>query len=299
MSRLGSDWTKFWFQPVSTAPLALFRLAFGLVVVAWAITLLPDAETFFGPDGVLPEQPAGSGKWGFLGYLNEPGAATATVSVLGAAAGALAVGWRTRIAAALVFACITTLSHRNPFVGNSGDALLRTFAFFLMLAPAGAALSLDRLRRGRDAFWDCPKRAAWGLRLIQIQFSLVYLATFWAKLRGDEWPDGTAVATALRLEDLQRYDLPDVGSSLALVGVATWGTLAIELALGTLVWMRRFRPWVLGAGVALHLGIHVGLRIGAFSFVILSAYAIWVDADAIVRRIRSLRWRARGGSTRS
>ena len=295
--RLSRAWNRFWFEPVSTAPLGVFRIAYGLVALAWALILLPDAETFFGPDGVLPEQPPGDGRWGPLGLLDTPGAATAAVALLAAGAAALAAGWRTRAAAVVVFLCILMLGHRNPYVGNAGDALLRALAFFLVLAPAGAAFSLDRLREDRAGFWDSPRRAAWGVRLLQIQFSLIYLSTVWAKLRGDEWPGGTAVGTALRLEDLQRFDLPDIGSDEAIVNLATWGTLAVEASLGLLVWFGRLRPWVLLPGVLLHLAIHFSMRVGAFSLVILSLYLVWLSPEWIDRRLGSAGWRGRRAST--
>jgi hypothetical protein len=41
---------------------------------------------------------------------------------------------------------ITAFLSRNMLTTNSGDGVVRILALFLVLAPAGAVLSVDRLR---------------------------------------------------------------------------------------------------------------------------------------------------------
>ncbi len=150
----------------------------------------------------------GDAVWGLLDLADGRTAVTALLVVLSLACAFLIVGQFTRLAAAIVFVGIVSLERRNPFVFNSGDGLLRVIAFYLMLAPSGASLSLDRWRRARDSFWEFPARAPWALRLMQVQLSIVYLSGLRAKLAGPTWNDGTAVSYAVRLEDLARFDLP-------------------------------------------------------------------------------------------
>ena len=47
-----------------------------------------------------------------------------------------------------------------------------------------------------------------------------------------------------------------------------------------LVWNRRLRPWVIGVGVAFHLGIDLFLDIGFFSIAIYLAYLAFLPDDA-------------------
>ena len=66
--------------------------------------------------------------------------------------------------------------------------------FFLMFAPAGAAFSVDRLiriRRGAEGHEIRP-RAPWAQRMIQFELSLMYLTSFWWKMKGHTSLDGTA-----------------------------------------------------------------------------------------------------------
>ncbi len=285
-------WERFWFAPQETSTLAVFRIAFGLLTTVWTATLAPDLLTFFGDRGILPASSAPHGiGWSLLAAFPDDAVVLAVFAVLLAGAVCLTVGYRTRIAALVVFVGLVTFERRNPYVFNSGDLLLRVLAAYLVLAPSGAALSVDRWRRARSRFWEFPARAPWALRLMQVQCSAVYLTAVWTKAQGRLWNDGTAVSYAFRTE-LARFPLPRfVTGDLLVVNLLTYGTLAVELALALLVWNRRLRPWVLAFGVALHLGIDYSLRVGFFSLVVLTLYLVWVPPETMSRLVLALRTR--------
>jgi hypothetical protein len=295
MTGLAEAWQRFWFKPEPTSTLALVRIAFGLVAMGWTVALLPDLLSWFGADGILPRHPASArGTWGPLSAVGGDGAVIASLIVLLVASGCLVVGYRTRAAALLVFLGLLAFQRRDPFVFDSGDALLRIVALFLALSPAGASLSLDRARRARDRLWEFPARAPWALRLMQVQLSVLYLATVWTKLRGTTWNDGTAVSYALRVEDLNRFPVPHfVTDSVLIANLMTYGTLAVEFAIGVLVWNRRARPWVLGLGVALHLSIEYSIRVGFFTAAMFVLYLAFVPSDTATRLALAIRDRAR------
>ena len=291
MSRLAARWNGFWFAPEPTSTLALVRIALGVVAFAWALSLWSDLFDLYGVGGVVPSQPAGGpGTWGLLGIAGGDAPLVCVYAALLVAAPAVAVGFHTRLAAIVLFVTLLAFHRRNPFVLNDGDALLRLLALYMALAPAGAALSLDRLRREPEAFWEFPTRAPWALRLIQLQLCAVYLSTVVQRLSGEYWTNGSAVSYVLRLEDLQRFPVPAaLCESMELARVATFGTLLLELALAFAVWNRRARPWVLGCGVALHLSIEYSLRVGFFSLAILACYLAFVPACAAQAWILALR----------
>lgn len=163
----------------------------------------------------------------------------------------------------------------RPHPSDSDDGVVRDLAFFLAVAPAGAALSLDRLRRAPGRFWECPERAPWAWRLIQIQISVGYLLAVWHKAHNELWTNGTAVSYALRMADIDRLPAPGfITHSVLLINLLTYSTLAIEFSLGFLIWNRAARPWVLAAGVCLHLGIDSSNLVGFFRFTMLAAYLI-------------------------
>jgi hypothetical protein len=307
MKGLLPAWRRFWFEPEETSTLAVVRIGFGAVVLAWSVTLARDGYDFFSDTGSLPSShyagEAGA-SWGLLDLLDGHLAVAVVLAALSLASVCLSVGLYTRVAAVVVFLGLLSLERRNPFVFNSGDSLLKVMAFYMMLAPAGASLSLDRWRGARSAFWEFPSRAPWALRLMQVQLSVLYLAGLWAKLRTGEWNDGTAISYAVRLEDLARFEMPrSLATSELLVNLLTYGTLAIEAAIGILVWNRALRPWVLGLGVALHVGIDLTLRVGFFSYALFVLYLAFLPPEWVSARLLAIRergWarlaRAREGS---
>jgi hypothetical protein len=274
VSHLRAGWTRFWYAPEPAATLALLRIAVGAVTLAWSLAYGPDFATFNAPDGIAPG-----------------GAAPYDVVHVGLTLAALCLlaGLWSRLSAAVVFVCLAWLHHVDPSALNSGDALLRDVAFVLALAPAGACLSVDAALRNRGRSAAMPYVTPWALRLVQVQVSAMYVVAAASKLSGGLWRDGTAVSYPLRIPAMTRVYLPDEITASPLVAhVLTWGVVGTELAIGLLVWNRRARPWVLGAGVLLHLGIEVTLRAGFFSWIVLASYVAFVPPERASRLVA--RW---------
>jgi hypothetical protein len=298
LDRAVASWNTFWFRPVETSSLALIRVGFALVVLGWSISIGHDVLSFFSHDGLLPAQPdygasGDTGRWGLLGFASGHATVLGVHAALIVSAVLVLVGFGTRAASVVVFLCLVAFTRRDPWVMNSGDALLRVLALYVALAPAGAALSVDRwleVRRSGQAFWAFPARAPWALRLIQVQLSIIYLTAFWLKSGGEAWREGTAVSYALRVGDLERLPVPGfVTSSLLLANLMTYGAMVLELAIAVLVWNRVLRPWVLLAGVALHLGIDYSIRVGFFSWAVLVCYLAFIPPTTASAWLLALR----------
>jgi hypothetical protein len=282
-SVIGEAWQAFWFRPEPMYTLGLVRMAFGALAVLWTLWLLPILHDLFDPDGVISTPPSIRYTWGVFAVWPTSQALLIGWAVLLVAAIALVVGWHSRLAAVLVAVLILSFQRRDPYIFNAGDIVVRLEALFLALSPCGAALSLDQRRRA-GAFWSAQSRPLWPVRLLQVQLSIIYLASVQTKLSGQTWLQGTAVSYALRLEDMQRLPPPQwVNTNALIMNAATWGAVAVVLAVGILIWNRRFRPWVLAAGVALHLGIDIGIEVGIFSYAMFVLYLAWVSPDTVQR----------------
>jgi hypothetical protein len=292
LTRAFEAWERFWFAPQPTSTLALVRIAFGVVALAWTASLAPDLTAFFGPHGLLPQPPAFSAaSWGVLQVASPMWLVTLLWALMLLGSLGLIVGYRSRLSSLVVLVGVLSFERRNPYVFNGGDGLIRVLALYLVLSPSGAALSLDRLRRGGDP-WAFRQRAPWGLRLMQLQLSLIYLSAVWDKLQGHTWPAGTALSYALRLDDLHRFAVPSpMADWPAVVAILTWATIAIELSAGTLIWIPRLRPWVIAAGVALHLIIGWSMRVGFFTVGMLVLYLAFMSPERAAWVISSLRRR--------
>ncbi|MGD9511678.1 MAG: HTTM domain-containing protein, partial [Geminicoccaceae bacterium] len=181
----------------------------------------------------------------------------------------------------VVFVGLVSIGHRNPLILHGGDTLLRIIAFYLILAPAGAALSVDRLiglARG-TAPAQPPLAPPWAQRLLQLQVAFVYAMTVLLKLKGGAWVDGTALYYTSRLEEFHRFPMPFVADSMLLVNLLTYWTLATELSLAFLIWVPGLRKFVLINGVLLHLGIEYSMNVPLFAFTMIIAYITFVDVE--------------------
>ena len=301
MRTVAKAWDRFWFEPQATSSLAVFRIAIGAITFAWTLSLLPDLGAFFSAHGIEPSPPAHppAGWWGVLNIFPSYTVVLVLYGLLLVASVCLVVGYRTRLASVLAFVAIMSFQHRSTSIWNSGDDLLRIMMFFLMFAPAGASLSLDRLRTARARFWEFPARAPWALRLVQIQISVVYLSAVWVKLHGPTWRDGTAVSYAVRLEDFLRFPLPHaLAHSLLFSSVMTYSTIAVELMIAVLVWNRAARPLVLALGVGLHFGLGSSLRLGFFGEIMITCYLAFLSPTAAAAGVLAVRDGVRGWAAR-
>jgi hypothetical protein len=274
-------WRTFWFRPESTAVLGVVRIAFGALMVAWTLSLRADLTKLVGDGSVMPGSPTRGFEWSLFDLSSGPGLRLGVWFGLLLASIALTIGWHSRVSALLVLVGLTTFQRGNPYVFNSGDALLRLEAIYLALAPCGAALSLDR-RRTAGSFWSAQVRAPWALRLMQVQLSLIYLFSFLNKIGGETWREGTATSYALRMTDIGNFALPSwITMNALLMNVVTWSVLAMELMIGVLVWNDRRRLKVLAVGVVLHLTLVLAFGIAFFSFAMFVLYAAFIPPERV------------------
>ena len=131
--------------------------------------------------------------------------------------------------------------------------------------------------------------APWGLRLIQLQVMVIYFFAFWSK-SGDLWREGTAVSTVFRIGDLARFESPDwLVRNVIIIALFTWATLAIELSLSMLLWVKRLRPILILLGISLHVFIDVFIIVGFFGPLMIIGLMAFTDAERIDRFIQR-RW---------
>lgn len=277
-------WNRFFFQPIPATSLGLFRIAYAAVMLVTVTLIAVEAPVWYGEEGVLPLEYANKVLLGtrlnILALL--PQTELALRCFFGGfllAILALLVGYQTRLASILVWVCIVSMHHRNVYLLNSGDHLMRTLSFFLMFAPAGRAYSVDRLLRGYRGL-DTPGVAyivPWPQRLLQIQICVMYFNAALFKLAGPRWLDGTAVYFIVRLDEFQKFPVPDLVKTLWFSRWATWSSLFVEAAFPWLIWIRPLRPYMLLAGILLHLGLEYTMNIPFFQWVVLSSYFLFLD----------------------
>jgi Vitamin K-dependent gamma-carboxylase len=290
-------WNEFFFRKQSPVPIALFRIVYGMLVVITLCLLRPDWFNWYGTHAWLSLPTALKLEPGhrlnlFSIIPQTDGWVGAIFWIAVASAVLLTMGLFTRASSILVFVCLTSIQQRNLYIIHGGDTFLRLAGFFLIFAPAGAALSLDRLiriRRGQKSSLIKPE-APWAQRLIQLQLSFMYLTAFLVKIKGAMWLQGTALFYIYHLDELRHFPLPSWFFRPIVLKLGDWSALALEFSLGVLIWVREFRYPLLVMGLLFHLWLEYSLNIPLFQWDILSAYILFIDADDLSRfwsRLRS------------
>lgn len=287
--RFKKKWHDFWFEPASPTPVALFRIAIGIITLqCLVIHLLSDWHLYFGDHPLITIETMIGKYWRYDPYFDlmlllPPGeiwrwyffwfaVTTATMMTL---------GLFTRFSSIATFLCLMSLQHHFLINQNSGDNYLRISLLFLAMSNAGDAFSLDNLLRATRADWrvegfKAPLSAPWAQRMCQVQLGIAYFHTWWCKVAGSEWNDGTAVYYASRYDDIIRFPVPFLLDDLNMIKLLTWGTLLVELALCTIIWWRPVRYYVLLIGLSLHLGIEYTMNLPMFEWLFISSYFLFI-----------------------
>jgi uncharacterized membrane protein YphA (DoxX/SURF4 family) len=284
---IADAWNAFFFAPEPASTIALFRMLFGGLLLVNGLLFVRDVRLWVGPRGVLSHEQYcklyGHSRFTLLRYL--PATDTSALAVLAVhliAVVCLTVGFMTRSSAAVAFLTLMSLQHRNPFVCYGADDVMRVLCFLLIFSRAGDAYSVDRWRAARSGE-IAVAGTAWCTRLMQLQVSTIYLQAFLSKFSGTSWLDGTAVYYAVEAPRYRRCRLPRFARTLFWSRIATWGTIAIEFALGPLIWIRELRTPVLIAGVALHLGMEVFMNLQLFSATMIVSILLFLDPHSVER----------------
>ena len=261
-------------------------------VQAGRLYLSPPPPDFnvFGIQGHLPQGIVDYLRFDLIGGVTDARVVLAFWILTMIACVTMTIGFWSRTSAIILSICIISLHHRNAMILHGGDTLQRISVMYMALAPCGKACSIDRLiglYRGRIApgpVWV----SLWPQRLITFNLALVYFTTVWHKWGGNEWRDGTATWYTARLNEFRRFWVPDFVNQMPFVRLTTWGTLATELAMATLVFYKPFRKWVLLAGLLMHGYIEYSMNIPMFSFSICALYITFYEGDEVVAWCRRM-----------
>lgn len=272
--------------------MAVYRIFYGVILLCTLVLLWPYTDEFYGPHGVLSFETSRLYVQGpcldFLNYFFESARNTGTLFSSAFVFGILlTLGWHTRLSAFLVLIALIGIHHRNVLILNSGDTLLRLGAYYLVFSNAGEALSIDRWNAKRNGQAEIPMKSQWLQKLLQYQVALVYFIAFTSKLAGDTWLDGTAVYYALHVDEFARMPVSFIADNLFLSKILTWGALATEASMFTLVWFRKFRYFVLAAAILLHIGIDVTMNIPIFEWLMIASLVVFIypeDMDRFLKK---------------
>ncbi len=295
-------WNTFWFTPADPLPLAVVRIATGLILAWSSFVWLADVDAFFGTTGWMPPEHVwrmNDQPWQWSGYFAAADAngirVIAGLTLI--AAILLTLGLATPLAAVVALVGFLSAANRAPLNTFGLDDTLGMLLIPLAIGPAGARLSLDRLlgAGGGDGKWSVAANVA--LRLIQVHLCVVYFFSGCGKMLGASWWEGTALWGAAANVQYRTLDLTGLARHPLVTNALTLGTLFWEVSYPALVWPRLTRRLWIAMAVAVHLGIGLAMGMMEFGLAMITANLAFVPAGSWHAVLRFLATRGTAAKT--
>jgi hypothetical protein len=267
-------------------PLALFRIALGIVLLLDIVHHAWSLSTFYSDDGLFPRAAISPDSLSIFDLTGSPLGVGLIFAVGAAAALAFTLGLFTRTSAIVLWLVLVSRQHRVPDIHNGGDAIAAVLVFFSCFAEISARGSIDARRAPHGRRDRVPQLAP---LLLQATPAVLYVATAWQKLAdsGRSWLDGSVLYANLHLAGWARPGGVWLREHPTLCMVFGAGTIAAELAIPVLLaWSlrsRRARVVAIVLHLSLQLGILVTFKVGVFTNVMLATTALWLPSDWLDR----------------
>lgn len=263
-----NGWNRFFYAPADLRVSALMRIGFALAVLINLACWYPDLDRWFSDSGVLTAselylvQPLE--RWTILSWFTDSTSVHVIFWVATLQTMLLLLGAGSRINSVCVLVWLLSFQHRNPIILDMQDTLLHLLGWYVALMPTGRVWSLDAYWRGKSLVGETAP--APGLRLLQIQMTIIFLTAAWFKLLGDPWRNGTALFYVGQLDDYfgrtPALDWAFVNPTL--VRLMTWSVLVIEIIVPIGMWFRQTRRWAFLLAVLFHVGNELTMHLFLF-----------------------------------
>ncbi|RAK62583.1 HTTM domain-containing protein [Hymenobacter edaphi] len=265
------------------APLATFRMAFGLLVLAsvvrfwakgWIDELYLQPKFFFPYYGFEWVRPLGVYTYGLFAFC-------------GLCALLVTLGYRYRAASLGLFLSFTYIELMDKSTYLNHYYFVSLAALLLALLPAGRYFALDTHRHPARWRSEVPR---WTVDALRLLMGIVYVYAGLAKLNSD-W---LVEAMPLRIWLPAKNDLPLIGPLLGQVWVAyafSWFGAVYDLTVPFFLLYRRTRPWAYVTVVVFHVLTAVLFPIGMFPYVMMVAALVFFPGawhERVLQRLRGL-----------
>ncbi len=276
------------FLVLDLRALALFRIAFGLVLVIDFLDRLKDVVIFYTSDGVVyPSLFTGNifGNNTFsLNFLSGSPALATAILVAGLVfAVAFTMGYMSRIANIALWIIVVSLHNINVMILQGGDDYMRLLLFWSMFLPLARRISVDALHHKYEGI-----NRYFSIGNLGLIFQIAFLYFFTAMLKDSPiWTtDYTAVYYALSLDPF-RTPIGEIILSIKwLPTLLTFVAINIERTVPFLILLPFYNQFTRFLAVlmifGLHFGIGTAMDVGPFSWVCMAAalsliHTNWID----------------------
>ncbi len=275
---MSSVLSKYFQKSTSAAPLAVFRVFFGLMMLTSIIRF-----TAHGWIDKLYIQPKYFFSYYGFGWVQPLGNYTYVIfAICGIAALFVALGYKYRIAIVIFFLSFTYIELMDKTTYLNHYYFISCMGFLMIFLPANAYFSLDSYRNPLKA---CSRIPSWTIDSIKFLMGLVYVHAGLAKLNSD-W---LFRAMPLKIWLPSKYDIPFLGDLLQQEWIHyafSWSGALYDLTIPFLLLYRPTRWFAFALVVIFHVLTRVLFPIGMFPFIMIVSSLIFFDAGVHERIIR-------------
>jgi len=285
--------------------LGVARIYIACLMLHDIVRRLPSIATWYSNDGILPNhtvlwRPVSEYMFSFFFAASRVGEAAVMFALCAVVFLVFGVGYRTRLAHVLAFACMISIEYRQAFLENGGDIAFKVLCAWTLFLPMGARFSVDAVRDSLKArrertveelnlrpvpAGDTTRNSVASLAYFGLLLELAVIYYFNAvNKRGWTWHRGSAVHYVLYQERMNTWFAVLIRDhlNLSVSRVLSLGTLAMEYAAPILIltpfgfrWTRRVAAVLLAL---MHMGFSTFLNLGQFSFNMLGFFPLLLGA---------------------
>lgn len=258
-------------RKVSIAPLAFFRVCFGLLILfgilrfaynGWIESLYIQPRFFFSYFGFEFVKPLGTyTPWLFV--------------LCGLSALSLALGLFYRLSAILLFLSFTYIELMDLSTYLNHYYFITLICFLMVFMPAAKAWSLDAWFKPESRKDLVP---VWYTDALKLMVAILYVYAGLAKINSDWLLNAQPLRTWLPA----RNDMPIIGQWFnypATAYIFSWMGCLYDLSIPFLLLNRKSRPYAYAAVVVFHLLTALLFPIGMFPHIMVVTALIFFDAD--------------------
>mgnify|MGYP001331559427 FL=1 len=274
--------TKKYFEKKSnSAPLAVFRIGFGLLMCysiirfwfkGWIETLYINPEFHFSYYGFEWVKPIGD--YTYLLFI-----------ICGISAFFVAIGLKYRTSILFFFLSFTYIELMDKTTYLNHYYFISILSFLMLFIPANATFSIDNIINKKQ-YLKVPK---WTIDSIKLLLGMVYFYAGLAKINSD-W---LFKAMPLKIWLPSKFDLPLIGQNLMQLEwvhfAMSWGGMFYDLLIPFLLLYKRTRIFGFILVIFFHVFTRVLFPIGMFPYIMIVGSLIFFDSKVHIRILKYIK----------
>ena len=269
---------NYFNKQTNAAPLAVFRLLFGLLMLisiirfwskGWIHSLYIEPSfhfSYYGFDWVKP-----LGVYTYFLFL-----------ICGVSAFLVGIGYKYRISILVFFLSFTYIELMDKTTYLNHYYFVSIVSFMMLFLPCNAQFSVDAINR-KKSYKLVPN---WTIDSLKLFLGIVYFYAGLTKINSD-W---LLNAMPLKLWLKSKYDLPFIGQTIMqqewFSFFMSWGGMFYDLSIPFLLLFRKTRSYAFILVVAFHIATRILFPIGMFPYIMILSTIIFFDSDVHQKILR-------------